>query len=73
MVFPEKELPKNKEMKPKFRVGQKTRIISGRNKKKKYYDRFGAELNDPHLVADIERGATVISYREEKTGTEYHS
>jgi hypothetical protein len=44
---------------------QQTAIISGKGKKK-YYDKFGNEINDPDLIAEIQRGANVISYREEK-------
>jgi hypothetical protein len=35
-------------------------------KKKKYYDKQGHEINDPDLIAEVQRGATVISYHEEK-------
>jgi hypothetical protein len=36
--------------------------------KRKYYDKQGNEINDETLLDDIARGATVISYREEKSG-----
>ena len=48
---------------------QQTRIISQR-KKKKYYDKKGNLITDPDLIQDIDRGATVYSYREEKSGEE---
>jgi hypothetical protein len=48
----------------------KTQIIGPKNKQKKYYDRQGNEINDETLIQDIQRGATVISYREEKLGEE---
>jgi hypothetical protein len=43
---------------------QQTAIISGKGKKK-YYDKFGTEINDPDLIDEIQRGANFISYREE--------
>jgi hypothetical protein len=50
---------------------QQTRIVSGK-KKKKYRDKFGTEINDPDLIADIRRGAEGISYREELPKSKYH-
>ena len=50
----------------------KTRIVTGKMKKK-YYDKQGNEINDETLIADIQRGATVISYKEEKSGEEITS
>ena len=48
----------------KSRFGtQQTKIISPR-KQNKYYDKQGNEINDPDLIADIQRGATVVSYQE---------
>ena len=46
---------------------QQTVIVSGK-RKKRYYDKQGNEINDPDLIADIQRGANVISYHEEKQG-----
>jgi hypothetical protein len=43
-----------------------TIIISGKNKKKKYYDKQGNLITDPTLIQDIQQGKTVISYREDK-------
>lgn len=40
-------------------------MISGKRMKKKYYDKNGNLINDPDLIAEIKRGANVISYREE--------
>jgi hypothetical protein len=36
-------------------------IITGNKKQKKYYDKQGNEINDPTLIQDIQRGATVYS------------
>ena len=47
---------------------QQARIISGRNRKKKYYDDSGNEITDPDLIADVKRGMHVIRYNEEKSG-----
>lgn len=44
---------------------QQTRIVSGKGKRK-YYDKSGNEINDPDLIQDIQQGANVISYHEEK-------
>ena len=46
---------------------QQTKIVTGK-RKKRYYDKQGNEINDPDLIADIQRGANVISYHEEKQG-----
>ncbi len=48
---------------------QETRIITAKSRKK-YYDKQGNEINDPDLIADIQRGANVISYHEEKVEKE---
>lgn len=48
---------------------QKTAIVSGNKNKKIYYDKQGNEINDETLLDDIARGATVISYKEEKSGS----
>jgi uncharacterized Zn finger protein (UPF0148 family) len=56
-------------MKGKFKQ-QQTRIVSPRKKAKKYYDKQGNLITDETLIQDIERGATVYSYREEKSGKE---
>jgi hypothetical protein len=45
---------------------QTTQIISGKGRKKKYYDKRGNEITDETLLADIAKGVTVISYREDK-------
>lgn len=42
---------------------QQSKIITAK-KKKKYYDKAGREITDPDLIAEIERGAHVISYQE---------
>ena len=43
---------------------QQTTIISGK-RNKKYYDKSGNLITDPDLIAEIQKGATVISYHEE--------
>jgi hypothetical protein len=70
MRYSEKDTGTDEAMKGKFKgPNQKSQIISAK-KKKKYYDKQGNIINDPDLIADIERGATVISYHEEKHGEE---
>jgi hypothetical protein len=49
-----------------------TKIISGK-KKRKYYDVLGHEITDPEILAEAQRGKTVISYNEQKSGEEYHT
>lgn len=44
---------------------QQTRIVTAK-KKKKYYAKDGNEITDPDLIAEVERGANVISYHEWK-------
>ncbi len=57
--------PTDEEIKSKH--GQtKPRIITAKTKKKKYYDKQGNLINDPDLIAEIQRGANVISYYEQK-------
>jgi len=46
---------------------QQTRIVSGKGKKR-YYDKSGNEINDEQLIQDIQQGAHVISYHEQKQG-----
>ena len=43
---------------------QQTRIISAKNKNKKYYDKQGNLITDETLLQDIANGANVISYHE---------
>jgi len=50
---------------PKHGPSNKTRIISGK-RKKRYLDQQGNEINDPDLIDEIKRGAHVISYREDQ-------
>ena len=47
---------------------QSTRIISAKNKNKKYYDQSGNLITDEVLLQDIANGASVVSYREIKQG-----
>jgi hypothetical protein len=50
----------------KSKHGQtKPRIITAKTKKKKYHDKQGNLINDPDLIAEIQRGATVYRYHEE--------
>lgn len=42
---------------------QQTKIISPK-KQKKYYSQDGNEITDPDLIAEIHKGAHVISYHE---------
>ena len=63
--YSEKDTATTEDIKGKFKgPNQKSQIISAK-KKRKYYDSEGNIINDPDLIADIERGATVISYHEE--------
>jgi len=66
----EKETSPEEKIKPKHK-GQQTRIVQAK-KKKKYYDKLGNEINDEQLLKDVSNGATVISYQEQKSGTEHH-
>jgi hypothetical protein len=43
----------------------KTTIVS-RKRNKKFYDDNGNEINDPDLIQQIQQGAHVISYHEQK-------
>jgi hypothetical protein len=43
---------------------QQTAIVSGK-RKKKHFDSWGTEITDPDLIDEIQRGNTVISYRED--------
>jgi len=47
---------------------QQTKIVQGRNRKKKYFDEQGNEITDPLLIQDILQGKTVQYYHEEKSG-----
>jgi hypothetical protein len=69
MRYSEKDTATTEDIKGKFKgPNQKSQIISAK-KKKKYYDKQGNIINDPDLIADIERGGvTVIRYHEEKSG-----
>jgi hypothetical protein len=42
----------------------KTKIISPKKKKKKYYDNQGNEITDETLLRDVARGATGYRYHE---------
>jgi uncharacterized Zn finger protein (UPF0148 family) len=44
---------------------QQTAIVSSKIKKK-FYDDQGTEINDPDLIQQIQQGAHVISYHEQK-------
>jgi hypothetical protein len=68
MSYTESEAPTEERIKGKFSGKQETRIISAKNRNKRYYDKYGNEINDPDLIEDIQRGMTVISYQEEKQG-----
>jgi hypothetical protein len=46
---------------------QETRIITAKSSKK-YYDNFGNLINDPDLIAEAQKGNTIISYSETKEG-----
>lgn len=63
--YTENEAPTEEGIKGKFSGKQETRIISAKNKNKKYYDQSGNIINDPDLIAEIQKGANVISYHEE--------
>lgn len=65
--YSQNEAPTEEGIKGKFSGKQETRIISARSRKK-YYDKQGNEINDPDLIDEIQRGADVISYHEEKQG-----
>lgn len=67
-TYPEKDTATEETMKPKH-TKQTTKIISPK-KQKKYYDKQGIEITDEALIADIQRGATVYRYHEEKSGEE---
>jgi DNA-directed RNA polymerase subunit M/transcription elongation factor TFIIS len=70
--YPEKDTAAEEQMEGKFKQ-TKTKIISGKKRNKKYYDKQSNEITDPDLIADIQRGATTVtSYREEKSGKERH-
>ena len=66
--YTENEAAQEEAITGKLKGQGQTRIISA--KKKKYYDKKGNLITDPDLIQDIERGATVYSYREEKSGEE---
>jgi hypothetical protein len=63
----EKEAPSEEQLRTKFAVGHKTRILTAKTRRKKYYDKQGNEITDPDLIANIQRGPNVISYHEEKS------
>lgn len=62
-TYKQQEAPNEESVKIKHEK-QQTAIISGR-RKKKHYSKDGNLINDPDLIAEIEKGANVISYREE--------
>ena len=72
MPYAEKDTAKDERFIPESGPQSKTRIITGKMKKK-YYDQSGNVITDEDLIADIQRGATVISYKEEKSGEEITS
>jgi hypothetical protein len=41
-------------------------LLLSTKRKNKYYDKFGTEINDPDLIKDIQQGANVVYYHEEK-------
>ena len=51
---------------PGYGHNNKTRIFL--DNKKKYYDKFGNEINDEQSQKDIARGINVIIYQEYKSG-----
>lgn len=51
---------------PGYGPNNKTRIFLAN--KKKYYDKFGNEINDEQSQKDIARGINVIIYQEYKSG-----
>jgi hypothetical protein len=57
-------------IKGKFKGKQETKIISAKGTRKKHTDKQGNEINDETLLKDIENGANVIYYHEEKSGEE---
>ena len=61
--YSDKEAGTDEKIKSRFGPNQQTRIISPRSTKK-YYDKQGNEITDPDLIAEIQRGANVISYHE---------
>ena len=65
-IYKKEEAPNEESIKIKHEQ-KKTRIISGKINKK-YHDKSGNLITDPDLIAEIQRGANVISYHEEKQG-----
>ena len=63
-TFREEEAPNEEGVTIKHKQ-QQTKIISGKGKKK-YYDKFGTEINDPDFIQDIVQGANPIYYKEDK-------
>lgn len=59
------EAPNEEGIKLKHEKNQQSAIVSAK-RKKKYYDKFGTEINDPDLIKDIQQGANVVYYHEEK-------
>ena len=70
MKYTESEAPTEEGIKGKFSGKTETRIVSAKNRNKRYYDKHGNEINDPDLIAEIQRGANVISYMEELPRTQ---
>ena len=62
-IYKKEEAPNEESIKIKHEQN-KTRIISGKINKK-YFDKLGNLITDPDLIAKIQRGAKVISYRQE--------
>jgi hypothetical protein len=66
--YSEKDTASGEPFMPKFgSQPSKIKIITGKMKMK-YYDQHCNEINDPNLLHDIAKGATVISYHEQTSG-----
>lgn len=66
--YKEHEAAAEEQMKGKFTGKQETKIITLGKKNKKYYDKYGHEINDEQLLKDIANGMNVIYYNEQKSG-----
>jgi hypothetical protein len=73
MPYTEKDTAAEERFNPEFGPkSTKIQIISAKKKNKKYFDKQGNEINDETLMQDIQRGATVYDYHEDKQGEEYN-